>query len=206
MERDVWRMVDPKDSPDRELREYQRLGEMLVGEGIVQADQLDRVLAAQRRSGARLGELLVAMGLATEAQVTECLARQYRLPLVTLSEVRPEPDALNRLPAYNALHNLVLPVRMEAGALVCVIADPLELEVLDELSLALRVRIVPAMAPASELHDAIAFQYGLDVPRKVAAPHLASVKGGKSEASDRDSLLAALDHSYSFLNSRGLAA
>lgn len=178
---------------------------MLVGEGIVQRDQLERVLAAQRRSGARLGELLVAMGLASEAQVTACLARQYRLPVVELSEVRPEPEALNRMPAYNALHSLVLPVRMDNGAMVCVIADPLELEVLDQLSTALRVRIVPAMAVATQLHDAIAFYYGLDVPKKAVQPELAFARR-KDDQADRESLLAALDQSYAFLNSRGLAA
>ncbi|MBL8049038.1 MAG: hypothetical protein JNJ45_10200 [Chthonomonas sp.] len=178
---------------------------MLVGEGIVSADQIDRVLAAQRRSGARLGELLVAMGLATETQVTKCLAAQYRLPVVHLDEVHPHPDALNQIPAYNALHSLVLPVKMDNGALVCVIADPLELDTLDQLSTTLRLRIVPAMATASELHDAIAYYYGLDVPRK-AVVEVQEVRRKKPEASDRDSLIAALDQSYAFLNSRGLAA
>lgn len=191
------------------VREYQRLGEMLVGEGIVAPDQLDRVLAAQRRTRARLGELLVAMGLASEEQVTECLARQYRLPVVNLREVRPDPDALNRVPAYNALHNLVLPVRVENGALVCVIADPLELDVLDDLSVQLRVRIVPAMATASLLHDAIAFHYGIDVPRKVMQQEdiVEFRKSNRRDSQvDRASLLDALDRSYSFLNERGLAA
>jgi len=188
---------------------YRYLGDMLVGEGLVTKDQVDRVLEARKRSQARLGELLIAMGLLDEFQLRDCLAEQYAIPVADLSTTTPDSEALGLIPSFNALMKLVLPVKLEGNELHCVIADPLDLPMTDELSRDLRVHIRTSLAAPSDLYDAIVRSYGLNVPLKGAAP-LAGVrstpKKNASVQEDRQALLAGLDTAFDFLGREGLSA
>ncbi len=53
-----------------------RLGEVLVAEGLVSADDLARALREQRRTGHLLGRVLVEMGLVAQADLLAALAKQ----------------------------------------------------------------------------------------------------------------------------------
>ncbi|MCE9558694.1 MAG: hypothetical protein K8R88_07055 [Armatimonadetes bacterium] len=189
--------------------EYQRIGDMLLGEGIVTKESLDRVTATQKKSRARLGELLVAMGLATEDQVTDCLARQYNMPRASLSEVHSEPNALNLVDPFHALSNLILPVKVDGDVLYCVISDPLDVVLTDELSVALHRRIVTWMAAPTELYNSIIVSYGMNVPLKAEAGFVTGAtrpgrKKSQHTQEDRQALLFALDNAYEFLDRQGL--
>ncbi len=86
-----------------------KLGEILVREGLITQDQLKKALQEQKSSGMRLGYTLVKLGLIEETEVTKMLARQYRMPAVDLSPfvgilvflaVWEAGVALYRMPAY----------------------------------------------------------------------------------------------------------
>jgi serine/threonine-protein kinase len=53
-----------------------RLGEVLVAEGLVSAEDLERALHEQRRTGHLLGRVLVDMGFVTQADLLAALAKQ----------------------------------------------------------------------------------------------------------------------------------
>ena len=61
-----------------------KLGDILVRDGLITADQLKRALAEQRSSGMRLGYTLVKLGFIDETEITKMLARQYRMSAVDL--------------------------------------------------------------------------------------------------------------------------
>ena len=61
-----------------------RLGDLLVAQGVVDAQQIGKALALQKTRKIPLGEALVSLGLATEDQVWRVLARQHKLPFVDL--------------------------------------------------------------------------------------------------------------------------
>lgn len=184
---------------------YRYLSDLLVGEGLVSRDQVDRVMEARKRSQARLGEMLIAMGVLDEVQLRDCLAAQYNLPIADIKSVEPTEEAKALIPSFNALMKLILPVRVEGNTLHCVIADPLDLPMTDELSRELRLHIQTTLAAPSELYDAIVRSYGLNVPLKSATP-LMGVKKSKSHQDDRAALLAGLDSAFDFLGKEGLSA
>ena len=65
------------------------LGALLVGEGLLSDDELERALAQQRLSTSqRLGEILVERGVVTPAHVARLVAEQYELQYVELSGAR----------------------------------------------------------------------------------------------------------------------
>jgi len=78
------------------------------------------------------------------------LARRYRLPYIDLlppdAESPIDYEELAKIPVETMLRNHFVPLRREGRSLHAAMADPTNLEVLDELENALDVRIVPYVA------------------------------------------------------------
>ena len=58
-----------------------RLGEILLGHGVIGAADLAEALARQGDSGKKLGELLIELGMATPGQVQSALEEQRRMEI-----------------------------------------------------------------------------------------------------------------------------
>ncbi len=90
-----------------------------------------------------------------EVREARTLARRYRLPYVDL--LPPEGDSpidyalLNELPVDLMVRNQFVPLRREGKRLHVAMADPTDLERLDELASALHARIVPHVATAGAI-------------------------------------------------------
>jgi type IV pilus assembly protein PilB len=90
-----------------------------------------------------------------EVREARSLARRYRLPYVDL--LPPEGDSpidyalLNELPVDLMVRNQFVPLRREGKRLHVAMADPTDLERLDELASALHARIVPHVATAGAI-------------------------------------------------------
>ena len=67
------------------LHATDRLGDILLNEGLISADQLKAALAEQKQGGHRLGYLFVKLGMLEEVEITKALARQLRMPASSCS-------------------------------------------------------------------------------------------------------------------------
>src|SRR4051812_14206957 len=83
------------------------------------------------------------------------LARRYRLPFVNLlpneGESPIDYSLLSEVPVDLMVRHQFVPLRRENGKLYVAMADPTDLDRLDELAGALRSRIVPAVATAGAI-------------------------------------------------------
>ena len=93
-----------------EQRKRLRLGDLLVQQGLLSADQLTILLAEQRNSGVPLGRLVVRLGFATESAVRDAMARTVGQESIDLTNVVADPDALQMVPQDFARRNQVLPL------------------------------------------------------------------------------------------------
>jgi murein DD-endopeptidase MepM/ murein hydrolase activator NlpD len=59
------------------------LGELLVDDGLITADELEQALAAQAQSGKRLGEVLVEQKLVSGPELTSALMQQFGVEMST---------------------------------------------------------------------------------------------------------------------------
>ena len=124
----------------------ERLGDLLLKEGLINKDQLAKALAEQKASGTRLGYNLVKMGFVQETEITKMLARQYRMPAVDLARFEVDPKIVKMIPADVALKHMVLPLKREGRTLTVAMADPTNLAVLDDLKFITRYDIFPVIA------------------------------------------------------------
>lgn len=182
---------------------YVRLGEMLVREGLLTRDELERVITAKRKSNARLGELVVALGLAEESAVASCLAHQYGMPLADLDNISIQQEAIDVMPGFHAVSRLVLPVSIDDQEFHCVISDPLDIGLTDELSVLFKRRVVASVAAPSALHNKIVRVYGLSLNERDSAR---KSKPAKNSGDDRAELLFAIDQLHDFIDRTGFAA
>ena len=67
-------------------RATERLGDLLVREGLISREQLATALQEQSATpGQRIGLTVVKLGMVGETDVVRMLARQFRMPAVDLS-------------------------------------------------------------------------------------------------------------------------
>ena len=123
-----------------------RLGDLLIKEGLISKDQLDKALQEQRANGTRLGYNLVKLGFIQETEITKMLARQYRMPAVDLARFEVDPKIVKMIPGDLALKHLVLPLKREGRTLTVAMADPTNLSVIDDLKFITRYDIFPVIA------------------------------------------------------------
>jgi len=141
------------------MSRYQRLGEMLIAKGLITEADLIVALSRQSRTGMRIGQLLASGGMASEEQVAQCLAEQYDFPFVDPAHIKVDPKALDFVSPKVAYERVVLPVRITPNALYCVVADPLDIGLTDELQQSARRPVILLVAPATKLYRAIQEAY-----------------------------------------------
>jgi type IV pilus assembly protein PilB len=132
-----------------------KLGEILVREGLITQDQLKKALLEQKSSGMRLGYTLVKLGFIEETEVTKMLARQYRIPAVDLSRFEVDPKILKLLPPDIAVRHTVLPLKREGRTLTIAIADPNNIAAIEDIKFITRCDVFPVIAGEYTLRNAI---------------------------------------------------
>jgi type IV pilus assembly protein PilB len=141
-------------------RVTERLGELLVREGLLTRELLAKALLEQAQTpGQRLGLTVVKMGLVPETDVVRMLARQYRMPAVDLSRFEVDTRLLKLIPPEMASKHTVLPLKRDGRQLTVAIADPTAMGVVDDLKFITRYDIVPVLAGEYSMRMAIEKHY-----------------------------------------------
>ena len=133
-------------SPVASTNSTERIGDLLVREGLITKDQLEKALQEQRQNGTRVGYNLVKLGFIQEIELTKTLARQYKMPAVDLSKFEVDPKIVKLIPADLAVKNLVLPLKRDGRTLTVAMADPTNFAVIDDLKFITRYDIFPVIA------------------------------------------------------------
>jgi type IV pilus assembly protein PilB len=137
-----------------------RLGDILIQEGLITRDQLTKAVAEHRSSGHRLGYELVKMGMVQEVEITRLLARQFRMPAVDLSRFEVDPRIISLIPGDLAQKHCVLPLKREGRTLTIAMADPLDQGLLQDLKFITRFDLFPVIAGEYTLRTLIDKHYG----------------------------------------------
>jgi type IV pilus assembly protein PilB len=136
-----------------------RIGDILVREGHISQEQLEKALEDARSNNTRVGFSLVKLGFLAEQDLALALARQFRLPAVDLERVKLDPKLLKLIPSEIALKHAVLPLRRVGRTLTVAMVNPSDLGVLDDLKFITRFEIEPVIAGEFTLRRVIEREY-----------------------------------------------
>ncbi|MEO8479561.1 MAG: type IV-A pilus assembly ATPase PilB [Gemmatimonadota bacterium] len=136
-----------------------RLGDLLLTEGLVSPAQLQAALVEQKSTSHRLGFILVKQGVVDELELTKVLARQFRMPAVDLSKFEVDPRLIPLIPPDLAAKRVVLPLRREGRTLTVAVADPTDQGLLEDLKFITRFDLFPVLAGEHTLKALIERHY-----------------------------------------------
>ncbi|MEZ4422840.1 MAG: type IV-A pilus assembly ATPase PilB [Gemmatimonadota bacterium] len=122
-----------------------RLGDLLVQEGLITNEQLSEAVREARAGKTRVGFQLVKLGFVEELALTRVLAKQHRVPAVDLSKIELDEKVLRVIPSDIAVKHLVLPLRRVGRRLTVAMVDPSDLGAIDDLKFITRSEIEPVI-------------------------------------------------------------
>lgn len=140
--------------------EYFRLGDILVQNGAITQEQLNRALEIQKTKHERLGTILIEEGIINEQLLIETLEMQLGIDFIDLSNIRIPVELASLVPKNIARRHGVVPVRLNKDELTLAMSDPLNFVALEEVRTATRKRILPKIATTVAVNKAIATLYG----------------------------------------------
>jgi type IV pilus assembly protein PilB len=132
-----------------------RIGELLVRQKLISLQQLRKAQEEQRREGTSLGYALAKMGFVSDKQITEFLSQQYRVQAVDLREYEIDPEVLKLIPHEMCERHRILPVSRAGSSLIVAMADPSNLNAIDDIKFTTGYNVEPVVASEAAIMEAI---------------------------------------------------
>ena len=142
--------------------EFSLFGKTLVELGVITEPQLDEAIHKQQTtmSNRRLGEVLVRLGYITRRHISQGLAEQLDIPTVNLVEIEIPKKIVDIVPLNVALIYRIVPVRKEGDVLWVAMADPTDIDLLDNLERLLEVLVRPLLCTPTDIREGLSKYYG----------------------------------------------
>jgi MSHA biogenesis protein MshE len=128
-----------------------RLGDVLVQQKLISAEQLQQALELQRQTGKKVGRLLIEAGTITDESLANALARQLRIPFVNLKTFPFRADVVKLMPESVARRYRALALEDKGDSLLVAMSDPLDIAAYDELTRLLKRNIQIAATAEGQL-------------------------------------------------------
>ncbi len=142
------------------LSQEKSIGQLLMEEGALTAQQLEEALVVQREKGGRLGEIFVDLKFVSPEDVLRAFSSQLGVAYVTKISTEEVPlDLIQNLSINFAKRNELIPFGRHGGKILVAVADPLNVEALDDLRLLYRHPIVSFISSSHEILNAINVAY-----------------------------------------------
>jgi type IV pilus assembly protein PilB len=139
-----------------------RIGELLLGSGLITEAQLQEALDVQQRSPELLGKILINLGFCTETDVLKMLAQQMGVPFVDLKRIKIVPVIAKSLPPHVAQRHKVIPISKDRTKIVLAMANPLNVFAIDEVKLVTGLSVSPVLVQEEQVLAAVHANYGVD--------------------------------------------
>lgn len=132
-----------------------KLGRLLVEAKLVTEEQLRKAMDFQKAVGGKLPAVIVKLGFITDDQVTQFIARRQNLRIAELDKVVLPENLIKRVPRELIEKHTCIPIAFRDGMLTLAVADPTDIEALEEIQLATDYKIEVALASRAALSKAI---------------------------------------------------
>jgi type IV pilus assembly protein PilB len=140
-----------------------KIGEALVAQGALTADQLANALRDQQTSKAMLGELLVERGIISQSALMEALSATMGVPGCVLRHGLIDPALFKLIGEENAERLVAIPMFKVRDELTVAMPEPQSLPKIDRLRQLTGCKIRPILALAGNIREFIAKYKGGDV-------------------------------------------
>ena len=136
-----------------------RIGELLLKEKRITAEQLQQALNHQKAGGGKLGYNLVKMGFVKDEEITALLSKQYGVPSINLAQFDIDPGVVKLIPPDTAHKYQIVPLSRSGATLTIAMTDPTNVFAMDDIKFMTGYNVEPVVASETAVIDAIQKYY-----------------------------------------------
>ncbi len=140
----------------------ERIGQLLVKENLLSADQLSKARDEAAVKGQRLGAQITQLGFLDESELTDFVAKQYGVPSMDLDELEIDAEVAQLIPHEVVQKHNVMPVNRAGSTLILATADPSNIYALDDIKFLTGYNIQPVVASEEAIRRCIEANYEQD--------------------------------------------
>ena len=149
-----------------------RLGNLLIEENLVSAENIDKALQLQATTGRRLGTILVEKGWVSEASLLKILGKQLAIPYIHLRPGLWDPAIMSILNREICQRYQIYPLFKVHKRLILATSDPQDLHTFDEIRKITGLTIKPVLAKSDEIAGQLKDSSDLDMDISEYLSHL----------------------------------
>ncbi len=168
-----------------------RLGDVLVEQGTLTAEQMEKAFASKPRE-TMLGDWLVEQQLLSTIQLGRALAEQFGVPYVDIDPTTVDPQIARLIPLDFARDNEACAIAISGHSMTLAMVAPDDIETIAEAELMTGYQIIPAVALGEDIEGLISRVYD---DRSVARQTIVDMKISelhKLRASGEDTSVSSL--------------
>ena len=141
------------------------LGSILIKSGILKQVELEHALK-EKKPDEHISETLIRLGYVSDTLIASTLQKQLNIAIVDLKELVIPHSTARFLPQELCEKSLMLPIKLDGRQLTLAMADPSDINKIDNISLMTGLRVMPCIASAGDirahLNSLLARQEGID--------------------------------------------
>ena len=139
--------------------EKKQLGQLLIESGLISEAQLNEALAYGREHSQVLGKSVVSMGLVAERDLLKVLGDHLMLPSLDITKYNIQDEALMVVSEDFAREHSVIPLFLIENTLTLATADPLNIDVIDQLTRDTGMEIMLVLSIEMDIERSIDLYY-----------------------------------------------
>jgi type IV pilus assembly protein PilB len=165
-------------------RKPKQLGQILLEQGLLSEDQLNRALEEHRNTPKSLGRVLIDLGYIRERDLVRALAEQVGLEFVDLTEYRIDAGIATLIPEPICRRYRALAIGERDGRLLVAMSDPANVYALDDIRTITGREVQPVVATANDVEQAIAKFSGMGDQVEALASEAVEALGQESDLAE----------------------
>lgn len=115
------------------MKEKVLLGEILIENGLITKEQLEKALLIQKRTKEFLGAVLIREGYIRETDLLRALSRQFNIPLVDIENIRVDWELAAKFSKTLIVEHRCIPVSSADDVITVAINNPLDAWAVSEI-------------------------------------------------------------------------
>ncbi|MDY6972064.1 MAG: hypothetical protein SV775_07020, partial [Thermodesulfobacteriota bacterium] len=140
-----------------------RVGDILVGMGFIDKDQIELAVTESRKTGTMLGEVLVRLDWVTEEQLQMAIAAQSGAQVLDTRTVNVDQSLTARIPQDFAVRHNIFPLGYVGSTINVATTNPFDVITRDELARMTGSPIAAFMASKDWVTNAIRLYYNTSI-------------------------------------------
>lgn len=136
------------------------LSEIMINEGLMTPERLSKLLGERETATESIGDMMVRVGVLSEQDRVRYIGKQLGIPYVNLAEHHIDTNTTHLINGQTALRLWSLPFERTAANVTVAMANPLDINALDELKALTGLDIEAVIASKEDIQEAVQKIYG----------------------------------------------